>query len=241
MICRVYRHSRFSQSLSLPLISSPQISVSRELFGSHRPAKRRGSSEAQPEIEIRATAKMGELIKEMPKQAGARGIGKKVESPRATPLSDSGITKAQSHRAVARSARLLADWFFRTESPKVAITSSTVFRGVSQLRFSRVAFSDDQSLVRITRNAAGVIVANRFSSSGRSRFVVSRSARMRAHAARISSGVGMYSFLATARISRRSKKKTRQHIAGRGYQTVLSIRRERQVSRPTRASGRSSA
>lgn len=51
------------------------------------------------EIEIRATIGMGELLMETPKQFGARGKGKKVESPTVTPLSELGITKNQSSRA----------------------------------------------------------------------------------------------------------------------------------------------
>jgi hypothetical protein len=50
------------------------------------------------EIRIRAERRAGELLKEMPKQHGARGAGKKVESPRATPLSELGITKTQSSK-----------------------------------------------------------------------------------------------------------------------------------------------
>ena len=48
------------------------------------------------EIRLRAERRAGELLKDMPKQHGARGAGKKVESPRATPLSELGITKTQS-------------------------------------------------------------------------------------------------------------------------------------------------
>jgi len=50
------------------------------------------------EIRIRAERRAGVLLKEMPKQHGARGAGKKVESPRATPLSELGITKTQSSK-----------------------------------------------------------------------------------------------------------------------------------------------
>jgi len=50
------------------------------------------------EIRIRAERRAGELLKDMPKQHGARGAGKKVESPRATPLSELGITKTQSSK-----------------------------------------------------------------------------------------------------------------------------------------------
>lgn len=54
------------------------------------------------EILLKAERRAGELLTEMPKQAGARGIGKKVESQPATPLppklDDIGITKTQSSR-----------------------------------------------------------------------------------------------------------------------------------------------
>jgi hypothetical protein len=48
------------------------------------------------EIRVRAERRAGELLKAMEKQHGARGVGKKVESPLATPLSELGITKTQS-------------------------------------------------------------------------------------------------------------------------------------------------
>jgi len=53
------------------------------------------------EIKLRAEKRLGGLLAEMPKQAGARGIGKKVESQEVTPLStlkDIGLTKMQSSR-----------------------------------------------------------------------------------------------------------------------------------------------
>ena len=50
------------------------------------------------EIRVRAERRAGEMLKEMPKQHGARGAGKKVESPCGTPLSGLGITKTQSSK-----------------------------------------------------------------------------------------------------------------------------------------------
>jgi hypothetical protein len=50
------------------------------------------------EIRIRAERRAGELLKAMPKQHGSRGAGKKVGSPRATPLADLGVTKTQSSK-----------------------------------------------------------------------------------------------------------------------------------------------
>jgi hypothetical protein len=50
------------------------------------------------EIRVRAERRAGELLKETPKQHGARGTGKKVESPNATPLSELGVTKTQSSK-----------------------------------------------------------------------------------------------------------------------------------------------
>ena len=53
------------------------------------------------EIKVRAERRAGQLLAEMPKQAGARGIGKKVESYDGTPLqtlADIGITKNESAR-----------------------------------------------------------------------------------------------------------------------------------------------
>jgi hypothetical protein len=51
------------------------------------------------EIELRATVRLGELLKERPKLNGSRGAGKKVEFQQGTPLSDLGVTKKQSHLA----------------------------------------------------------------------------------------------------------------------------------------------
>jgi len=53
------------------------------------------------EIKVRAERRAGQMLAEMPKQAGARGSGKKVESHDATPLrtlADIGITKSDSSR-----------------------------------------------------------------------------------------------------------------------------------------------
>jgi phage N-6-adenine-methyltransferase len=53
---------------------------------------------AAAEIKLRAERKAGAMLAAMEKQAGARGIGKKVESHDVTPLSDLGIDKMQSSR-----------------------------------------------------------------------------------------------------------------------------------------------
>lgn len=50
------------------------------------------------EIKVRAERRAGQMLAEMPKQAGARGTGKKVESHDVTPLSELGISKNQSSR-----------------------------------------------------------------------------------------------------------------------------------------------
>ena len=50
------------------------------------------------EIKVRAERKAGQMLSEMPKLAGARGVGKKVESHDVTPLSELGISKNQSSR-----------------------------------------------------------------------------------------------------------------------------------------------
>lgn len=50
------------------------------------------------EVKLRAERKAGEMLAGMDKQAGARGVGKKVESHDVTPLSDLGIDKMQSFR-----------------------------------------------------------------------------------------------------------------------------------------------
>ena len=51
------------------------------------------------EIKVRAERKAGEMLAQMPKQQGARGTGKKVESRWVTPLlSELGISKNQSAR-----------------------------------------------------------------------------------------------------------------------------------------------
>ena len=52
------------------------------------------------EIRLRAERRLGEMLEKMPKQQGARGIGKKVEFPNGTPLiKDQGITKKESSRS----------------------------------------------------------------------------------------------------------------------------------------------
>lgn len=59
----------------------------------------RQSAEAQNQaarIKLFASRRAGELLADMPKQNGARGVGKKVECPEGTPLSDLGISKKQS-------------------------------------------------------------------------------------------------------------------------------------------------
>lgn len=48
------------------------------------------------EIRLRAERKAGQLLAKMPKQHGARGVGKRVESTDATPLSQLGISRDQS-------------------------------------------------------------------------------------------------------------------------------------------------
>lgn len=52
------------------------------------------------ELKLRAEKRLGELLAEMPKQAGARGVCGKAESHRATPptLADIGINKHESSR-----------------------------------------------------------------------------------------------------------------------------------------------
>ena len=50
------------------------------------------------EIRVRAERRAGEMLAEMPKQAGARGVGKKVGLHDATPLSELGIDKTKSSR-----------------------------------------------------------------------------------------------------------------------------------------------
>lgn len=50
------------------------------------------------EIKLRAERKMGEMLKEMPKQQGARGVGKGVGLHDVTPLKDIGIAKHESSR-----------------------------------------------------------------------------------------------------------------------------------------------
>lgn len=56
------------------------------------------TANAAAEIKLRAERKAGEMLAAMEKQAGARGVGKKVESHDVTPLSDLGIDKMQSSR-----------------------------------------------------------------------------------------------------------------------------------------------
>lgn len=50
------------------------------------------------EIKIRAERKAGDLLREMPKSTGAKGIGKKVRSNDVTTLSGVGVSKNESSR-----------------------------------------------------------------------------------------------------------------------------------------------
>lgn len=50
------------------------------------------------EIKIRAERRAGEMINEMPKKQGARGVGKKVDLHDESPLASAGITHVESHR-----------------------------------------------------------------------------------------------------------------------------------------------
>ena len=50
------------------------------------------------EIKVRAERRAGEMLREMPKLSGARGIGKKVDSQDVSPLSELGISHSQSSR-----------------------------------------------------------------------------------------------------------------------------------------------
>ena len=56
------------------------------------------AANAAAAIKLRAERKAGEMLAGMEKQAGSRGVGKKVESHDVTPLSDLGIDKMQSSR-----------------------------------------------------------------------------------------------------------------------------------------------
>jgi hypothetical protein len=62
------------------------------------------------EIAIRADRRIGEILAEMPKRAGSRGVGKKVESQKSTPLpptlADMGLDKKQSEYAVRPLSKL---------------------------------------------------------------------------------------------------------------------------------------
>jgi hypothetical protein len=53
---------------------------------------------AAAEVKLRAERKAGAMLAAMEKQSGARGVGKKVGSHDATPLSEFGIDKTQSSR-----------------------------------------------------------------------------------------------------------------------------------------------
>jgi phage N-6-adenine-methyltransferase len=68
------------------------------------------AANAAAEIKLRAERKAGEMLAAMEKQSGARGVGKKVESHDATPLSDLGINQTQSSRW-QREAKVPEDQF----------------------------------------------------------------------------------------------------------------------------------
>jgi N6-adenosine-specific RNA methylase IME4 len=83
------------------------------------------------EIKLRAERRAGEILKGMPKQNGARGTGKKVESHDGTPLSDLGINKNQSSRwqALADIPEPTFDEFIETTKSKGReLTSSCAHR-----------------------------------------------------------------------------------------------------------------
>ena len=72
---------------------------------------------------IRAERKTGQLLKDTPKQSGARGIGKKADSPAASPLADlgdvsygSGLDRRLHGSSCARFSSLMVklpvDWYF---------------------------------------------------------------------------------------------------------------------------------
>jgi len=63
-----------------------------------RQAKNTDAEQDACEIRLRAERKAGQLLKQMEKQHGARGTGKKVGSTDTTPLSKLGVSKDQSSK-----------------------------------------------------------------------------------------------------------------------------------------------
>lgn len=83
------------------------------------------------EIKLRAERKAGEMLAGMEKQAGSRGTGKKVEYPKATPLSEIGIDKKSSSKwqTVAKvPAREFEKHVSETKSSKRELTTSGVLK-----------------------------------------------------------------------------------------------------------------
>ena len=61
---------------------------------------------------IRAERKIGQLLKDTPKKTGARGIGKKVDSPAARPLADLGDAELWVRSRLSLTWQLMRSFFF---------------------------------------------------------------------------------------------------------------------------------
>ncbi len=88
------------------------------------------------EIKLRAERRIGGMLKEMPKQFGSRGIGKKVESHDATSLKDVGLDKHQSSR-YQKIADLTDDAFERiieeTKADEQELTEALMLNTVKKI------------------------------------------------------------------------------------------------------------
>ena len=84
------------------------------------------------ELRLRAERKAGGMLKEMDKQHGSRGIGKKVDGHHVSPLSDIGITQKQSSRwqQEARIDDEVFEEYIKKAKKKGEITTSGLLRVV---------------------------------------------------------------------------------------------------------------
>lgn len=97
-----YDAARYALSVAVEVDEVKDIRDKAEAMAAYaRQAKDTELVQWATEIKVRAERRAGQMLAEMPKQAGARGVGKKVESHDATPLktlADIGITKSDSSR-----------------------------------------------------------------------------------------------------------------------------------------------
>ncbi len=98
------------------------------------------------EIRLRAERKAGAMLKDMEKQQGARGFGKKVELHDVTPLSELGVTKMQSSRWQQEARiddKVFEDYLTKTKK-KGEVTTSGLLRVVRSVPAEVEDLPDDR-------------------------------------------------------------------------------------------------